>query len=256
MLNLKKVLKLQISNKVLPVITTTILLLIWEVVVRVFLIPQFVLPAPSRILSTLVSEGEVVFKNAIQTLLTTSVGFLLAIAAGVVLGFIIGYFKIAYSILYPLLVGFNTVPKVALVPLFAIWFGIGAAPAILTAFLLAFFPITANVAAGLNTVEKEMQDVLKSLGASKLETFQKVGLPHSLPYLFASLKVAISFAFVGSVISETVASNGGVGYLILSASSNFDVPLAFSGLLILAVMGTALYSLFILIEQRLMPWTR
>lgn len=150
---------------------------------------------------------------------------------------------------YPLLVGFNTIPKVALVPLFALWFGIGTVPAVLTAFLLAFFPIAVNVAVGLDTVEVEMKDVLRSLGASDLEVFHKVGLPHTLPYLFASLKVAVSLAFVGTVISETLASNSGIGYLMVTASSNFDVPLGFAGLCVLALMGIILYGFFATLEK-------
>lgn len=241
---------------VLPAIATLALFIVWEIVVQFFSIPQFVLPAPSSILAAFDPAGQIVLRNAGQTLFTTLVGFLLAIAAGLVLGFLIGYSRIAYAILYPLLVGFNTIPKVALVPLFAIWFGIGAKPAIITAFLLAFFPIAVNVAVGLETVEAEMQEVLLSLGASKLEIFQKVGLPHSLPYLFASLKIAISLAFIGSVISETVASNGGIGYLILSASSSFDIPLAFLGLLILSAMGIVLYGFFAFLERSMIPWIR
>jgi NitT/TauT family transport system permease protein len=141
-------------------------------------------------------------------------------------------------------------------PLFALWFGIGTVPAILTAFLLAFFPIAVNVALGLDTVEPEMKDVMRALGASQIEIFQKVGFPHTLPYVFASLKVAISLAFVGTVISETVASNKGIGYLIVTASSNFDVPLGFAGLMVLAVMGTVLYALFAAAEKYLIYWAR
>jgi len=140
------------------------------------------------------------------------------------------------------------------VPLLAIWFGLGLIPAVITAFLLAFFPIAVNVAVGLETVEAEMRDVLRSLGASSWEIFTKVGLPHSMPYLFASLKVAISFAFVGSVISETVASNQGLGYLIVSASSSFDVPLAFAGLVALGIMGILLYTFFAALERYVLSW--
>jgi len=109
---------------------------------------------------------------------------------------------------------------------------------------------------GLETVEPEMKDVLKSLGATQWEIFLKVGFPHTLPYLFASLKIAISTAFIGSVISETVASNGGLGFLIVSASSTFDVPLAYAGLVVLAVMGIALYVLAVVAEKAMIPWAR
>ncbi len=239
---------------ILPLITTALLFVGWELAVRLFSIPEFILPAPSAILSEIPQWGGAVAKNAWTTLATTLLGFLIALVSGVLLGFVIGYSKLANLTIYPLLIGFNTIPKVALVPLMSIWFGIGAVPAVITAFLLAFFPIAVNVAIGLATVEPEMQDVLVSLGASRFEVFQKVGLPHTMPYLFASLKVAISQAFIGSVIAETVASNGGIGYVILSASSNFNVPLAFLALLSLAVMGVILYSLFMVLEKRFVHW--
>lgn len=256
MLKLQDLLDSKHSAYVLPAIATVVLVISWQLAVRLFAIPTFVLPAPSDIIEQIEPWGKVVLDNAMRTLGTTLAGFFIALATGVLLGFLIGYSKVAYSTLYPLLIGFNTVPKVALVPLMAIWFGIGTVPAVLTAFLLAFFCIAVNVAVGLATVEPEMKDVLLSLGASKFEVFQKVGLPHSMPYLFASLKIAISQAFIGSVIAETVASNGGIGYVILSASSNFKVPLAFLALLTLAVMGTALYGLFALIEKRTVHWIR
>jgi NitT/TauT family transport system permease protein len=241
---------------VLPFVATILLFIVWEIVVHVFKIPQFNLPSPTSIFTALITNQQAILENSLQTLVSTLVGFVLAILSGVFLGFLIGYSKLAYIVLYPLLVGFNTIPKVALVPLFAIWFGIGTVPAVLTAFLLAFFPIAVNVAVGLDTVEVEMKDVLRSLGASDLEIFQKVGLPHTMPYLFASLKVAVSLAFVGAVISETLASNSGIGYLMVSASSNFDVPLGFAGLLVLAVMGIVLYGIFAGLEKYIIHWAR
>ncbi|MGI0493078.1 ABC transporter permease [Alkalinema pantanalense CENA528] len=241
---------------VLPLVATLFFLILWEVLTIVLKIPSFNLPAPSVVFNAMITKWPAIMENSIQTLLTTLAGFFLAIITGVILGFLIGYSRLAYVILYPILVGFNTIPKVALVPLFALWFGIGTVPAILTAFLLAFFPIAVNVALGLDTVEPEMKDVMRALGASQVEIFQKIGYPHSLPYIFASLKVAISLAFVGAVISETVASNRGIGYMIVSASSNFDVPLGFAGLLMLGIMGTLLYGLFAGLEKKVIYWAR
>lgn len=246
----------QAASFILPFIATILLFLIWEIGVRVFQIPQFNLPSPSNIFQAAITYSPQLLANAWRTLVTTMIGFLIAIATGVFLGFLIGYSRLAYLTLYPLLVGFNTIPKVALVPLLAVWFGANEIPATLTAFLLAFFPIAVNVALGLDTVEPEMKDVLRSLGASQLEVFQKVGWPHTLPYLFASLKIAASFAFVGSVISESVASNGGMGYLIVAASSNFNVPLAFAGLLALAILGILLYGFFAVVEKYAIYWAR
>jgi len=128
-----------------------------------------------------------ILANSFRTLWTTLLGFAVAVVVGVILGFMIGYSRVAYLTMYPLLVAFNTIPKAAIVPLLAIWFGANAIPATITAFLLAFFPIAVNVALGLDTVEPEMKDVLRSLGATQVETFQKVGWPHTLPYIFASM---------------------------------------------------------------------
>jgi NitT/TauT family transport system permease protein len=140
------------------------------------------------------------------------------------------------------------------VPILIIWFGIGTVPAIITAFLLAFFPILVNVATGIATVEPELQDVLRALGASRWQVIKKVGLPRSMPYFFASLKVAITVAFVGSIVAETVGSNKGIGNLMLVASSRFEVPLAFAGLLVTGVMGILMYAVASIIERRMTGW--
>ncbi|MEO1210126.1 MAG: ABC transporter permease [Cyanobacteria bacterium J06638_20] len=252
----KQFLGSKVATYVLPTLAIAVCLVLWEIVVKAFGIPEFVLPAPSAIFATIGEWGDVVWKNSLVTLQTTLIGFAIALVTGLLLGFLIGYSKVAYTTLYPILVGFNTIPKVAIVPLLAIWFGIGTIPAVVTAFLLAFFTIAVNVSLGLATVEPEMRDVLKSLGASQFELFQKVGFPHSLPYLFASLKIAISQAFIGSVISETVASNRGIGYLIVSATASFDIDLAFLCLFALGLMGIALYAICAAIEQRTVHWIR
>ncbi|GAP94525.1 ABC transporter permease [Leptolyngbya sp. NIES-2104] len=253
---MEKYLKSKSAAFVLPFIATVLLFVVWELAVIIFKIPPFNLPAPTNVLNALINFAPQLTVNALRTLWTTMLGFVIAVVVGVVLGFIIGYSKAAYLTLYPLLVAFNTIPKAALVPLLAIWFGANAIPATLTAFLLAFFPIAVNVALGLDTVEPEMKDVLRALGANQVETFQKVGWPHTLPYIFASLKIAASFAFIGTVISESVASNAGLGFLIVQATADFNVPLAFAALLILALMGVLLYGFFIFVEKKVIYWAR
>lgn len=192
--------------------------------------------------------------DALQTLMTTLIGFAIAIVVGVLLGIAIGSSSGAYDSLYPLLIGFNSIPKVAVVPLIVIWSGIGTVPAIITAFVISFFPIVVNVAAGLASVEPEMKDVLRVLGASRYEVLTKVGIPRSLPYLFASLKVAITLAFIGSVVSETIASNDGIGYLMLSASSRYQVALIFSGVIVIAVMSILMFLVCVAAERHLVGW--
>ena len=228
--------------------------LLWEGLCWLFGVSDIVLPKPSQIIVTLVERMPALWPHAVQTLYTTLVGFAFGIVIGILLGMLIGSSRLAYDVAYPLLVGFASIPKVAVVPILVLWFGAGSIPAILTAMIMCIFPIVVNVATGLATTEPELEDVMKTLKASKLDILWNVGLPRTMPYFFASLKVAVTLAFVGTVISETVASNRGIGNVMMIASSSFDVPLVFAGLLILAVLGVALYVIFSFIESRVTGW--
>src|SRR5712675_221180 len=238
----------------LPWIVIIAIFIMWEIVVRAFNIEQFVLPAPTAIFASGWEWRAEILDNAWQTFMTTAVGFLFAVIFGLLGGVIFGSSTLVYDAFYPALVGFNSIPKVAVIPILVIWFGIGTVPAIVTAFLISFFPILVNVAAGIATVEPELKDVLRALGARRWQIVQKVGLPRSMPYFFASLKVAITFAFVGSIVAETVAANKGIGNLLLVASSRFEVPLAFAGLLVTSIMGIGMYLVAAFIERRTTGW--
>jgi NitT/TauT family transport system permease protein len=237
-----------------PWVLTVALFVIWEAVCSGLKIPAFLMPAPSAIWVSGLEYASPIMMHATQTLMTTLAGFALAVVVGLLIGLAVGASPLVYKACYPLLVGFNSIPKVAFVPVLVVWFGIGTVPAILTAFLISFFPIVVNVATGLATLEPELEDVLRSLGANRWDIMTKVGLPRSLPYFFASLKVAITLAFVGSVIAETVASNLGIGYLMMSASSSMNMPLVFAGLIVIGVMGVVMYELFAVLETRLTGW--
>ena len=239
---------------VAPWLYTIVLFVAWEGICRVFDVPQFILPAPSVIGQAIVQYWPAIWTNSLQTLYTTTLGFILAVIGGLALGILVGWSRFIYAGLYPLMVGFNAIPKVAVVPILVIWFGIGTVPAVLTAFLIAFFPIVVNVATGLATIEPEMEDVLRALGAKKMDIMLKVGIPRSMPYFFGSLKVAITLAFIGSVISETVAANSGLGHLMLSAQSQFNVPLVFAGLIMLAIEGIVMYVAMAWLEMRTTGW--
>ena len=242
------------QRRVLPWLVIVLLFVLWELVVRAFDIEPFVLPAPSAIFASGWQWRWPILDNSWQTFMTTAVGFFFAVVFGLIAGIAIGSSTLVYDGFYPALIGFNTIPKVAVIPILVIWFGIGTVPAIITAFLLSFFPILVNVATGIATVEPELRDVLRALGASRWQVIQKVGLPRSMPYFFASLKVAITVAFVGSIVAETVASNKGIGNLMLVASSRFEVPLAFAGLLVTSVMGIGMYLVAEIVERRMTGW--
>jgi NitT/TauT family transport system permease protein len=248
--------KSSLSIRLAPWIATIALFVIWEAACRVFKIPPFFLPPPSLIAGAFVDFWWPLTKHSAFTLSTTLIGFGLAVAYGLLLGLAVGWSRAIYAGVYPLMIGFNAIPKVAVVPILVLWFGIGFIPAVLTAFLISFFPIVVNVATGLATIEPELEDVLKALGASKLDIMRKVGLPRALPYFFGSLKVAITLAFVGSVISESIASNEGIGNLMLQAQAQFQVPLIFAGLIVLAVEGIVMYALMAALEARMTGWAQ
>lgn len=227
---------------------------VWEVACLGFRVSDIILPRPSQVVAVLVDRWPAIAPHASQTLYTTLVGFGWGVLVGVALGVLIGSSRLAFQTAYPLLVGISSIPKVAVVPIFVLWFGAGTVPAVLTAMIICIFPIVVNVATGIATVEPELEDVMRTLRASKLDILWNVGLPRAMPYFFASLKVAITLAFVGSVVAETVASNRGVGNMMMIASSSFNVPLVFAGLFLLAAMGVSLYVIFSLIERRVTGW--
>ncbi len=241
-------------RKLFPYLFILAMILAWELACIAFGVSDLVLPRPSQIAKVLWEKYPAIWPHAYQTLYTTLIGFAIGVAIGVILGVAVGSSRLIYETVYPLLIGFYSIPKVAIVPIFVIWFGSGTVPAILTAVVMCIFPVVVNVATGLATVEPELEDVLRALGASKWDILTKVGLPRSMPYLFASLKIAVTLAFVGAVLSESVASNRGIGNMMVIASGQFDVPLAFAGLTILAVMGIVLYAIFAVIEKRTTGW--
>jgi NitT/TauT family transport system permease protein len=238
----------------MPWLVIAVLLVIWEVACIVFDLPEILLPRPTKVFEVFIARFDILLLFCWQTLWTSLIGFLIAIAGGLLLGLAIGASPFVYSGLYPLLIAFNAVPKVALVPILMIWVGVGALPAVVTAFVISFFPIVVNVATGLATIEPEMRDVLRSLGATHMEILTKVGIPRAMPYLFASLKVAITLAFIGSVISETVGGNRGIGFLMLSAGARNDAPTTFAGLFAIAIMGVLMYAVCALVEKRMTRW--
>ena len=248
--------KLYWRRLILPLLIVVGLFVLWEACCRVFDVSSFILPKPSAIFITLFERFPALWPNLWQTIFTTMIGFMLSLFIGVFFGALIGTSRLAYDSLYPILVGISSIPKVALIPIFVVWLGAGTGPAILTACVISFFPIVVNVATGLATTEPELEDILHSLNASRFDIFWNVGLPRTMPYLFAAMKVAISIAFIGSITSETIASNRGIGNAILIATTNFDMPLAFAALLLVSITGVVFYFLFVMLENRMTGWAQ
>ena len=243
-------------QKMMSVVALVAIFAVWEALCLALGISDLILPRPSQIAAVLAEKMPLLWPHTVQTLKTTVIGFALGVGVGILLGVLIGSSRLAYDVAYPLLVGFSSIPKVAVVPIFVVWFGAGTVPAILTSMVISIFPVVVNVATGLASTEPELEDVLKVLGANKRDVLFNVSLPRALPYLFASLKIAITLAFVGTVLAETVAANRGIGNVMMIASGNFDVPMVFAGLVILAVMGVGLYLISSLLERRLTGWAQ
>ncbi|MES2978409.1 MAG: ABC transporter permease [Pseudomonadota bacterium] len=241
-------------EQVAPFVLLVLVVAFWQFVCTVASIPEFIFPAPAAIGSALIEFAGPIAEAAWKTFWVTMAGFAISIVVGVLLGFLVGSSRLAYAAVYPLLVAFNAVPKAAIVPILIVWFGIGIGPGILTAFLISFFPITVNMATGLATLEPELEDVLRVLGAKRWDVLVKVGLPRSMPYFYGSLKVSITLAFVGTVLAEMTAGDSGIGYLMQSAGSQQRLALAFAGLVVIGAMAMLMYELFSRIEKHTTAW--
>lgn len=229
-------------------------IVIWEGVVRIFEVPSFLLPPPSAVFVETFARASILAKHGAETIIGTFISLAIGALIGLVLGFMIGYSETASRVLYPLLGGFHALPKSAFIPILAVWFGVGFMPKVIAGILIAFFPVVVNVVTGLNTMEPELWEMLKTLGASRSQVYYKVGVPRTMPYFFAALKVAAAGAFIGNVVGEMMAAGSGLGYVLLLATSRLDMELAFSSLGILLVLGLVLFVSFEALEKRISPW--
>lgn len=229
-------------------------LLIWEVCVAIFAPPPLILPAPSAILVEFWSTPWVFIRHSGYTLSVTALGFAIAVVLGVVLAVAIVYSRFLERTVYTLLVALNSIPKVALAPLFVIWLGTGTEPKVSVAVMLAIFPIVIDTVLGLRSVDPDMLSLARVSKASPWQVLFKIRFPCALPSLFAGMKVAISFALVGAIVGEFVAGGSGLGFQILVAQGQFDTPRVFVSLLLLSLMGTVLFYLVDFAERLLLPW--
>jgi NitT/TauT family transport system permease protein len=229
-------------------------LFFWEVVVRVFSISLFILPPPSAVFAAAYAHAPALEKHVLSTLVGTAISLTGAAGMGLLVGLLVGYSQAASRLLYPLLGGLHALPMSAFIPIFVVWFGIGPIPKILAGALIGFFPVVVNVVTGLRTIEPELWDMLKVSGATRSQIYRKVGIPRSMPYFFASLKVAGGGAFIGNVVGEMIASGSGLGYVLVLATTSLDMPLAFTSLTILLIMGMFIFMTFDVLERKAAPW--
>jgi NitT/TauT family transport system permease protein len=235
-------------------LTFVALIAAWELLVWQFKIPGWLLPAPTAIVEAMAEwRGELV-RHTMVTLYETLVGFAASIAVSIPLAVLVVYSPFLRNTIYPILLVFQSVPKVAVAPLLALWIGFGELPKIVVVFLVCFFPIIVATATGLAAVPNALMDLIRSLSASTVQTFIKIRFPTAMPHIFVGLKIAITFAVIGAVIGEFVGSENGLGYLILISTSQSRTPLAFGALVLLTVMSIVLYYGIAFIERIVVPW--
>jgi len=230
------------------------LFLAWEVAVRSLAVKPVILPPPSAVFVELAGDQLWYLRHAWYTLLVTLGGFALALLIGVLLAIAIVESRLLEKTIYALIVGLNSVPKVAVAPLFVIWLGTGAEPKIAIGFLIAVFAIVIDMVLGLKSVPPDILDLARSLRGGRLATLWRIRFPCALPSLFAGMKVAISLALVGAIVGEFVSSQRGLGYVILSAQGTFDTARVFAAIVVLGVMGVALFWVVTLAERLAIPW--
>jgi len=227
---------------------------IWEVAVAFFEVKSYLLPAPSLIVVEFSSRWFYVLENTWITGSEIIVGYLIAIAVSIPIAVFIAYFPTMERTIYPIIVFLQIVPKIAIAPLFIIWFGFGFTPKILLVFLLSFFPIVVSSIAGFKSIDDETMELARSTGASPWMIFRKIRLPHAMPAIFTGLKVAAALSSTAAVVAEFVASDSGLGYLLLRYNGDIETPMVFAIIIVLSILGLIVYYAVEFIEKLVIPW--
>lgn len=244
----------KLMMRLTPLAGVLAFLLVWEIAVPLLKMPAYLLPAPSAIIRVFIDEFPKLAFHGWVTLYEMLLGYALAVAVAIPLAIAITSSERFDRFAMPTLLFFQVVPKVAIAPLFLVWFGVGALPKVLVAFLISFFPIVIDAAVGLRSMSTEMRDLARSMGATRLQVFAQFRLPTSLPYLFSGLKVAATLAVAGAVVGEFVGADKGLGYLLLVTNSNLETALMFATLFALTFIGLAFFYAVEFLEALLIPW--
>ncbi len=231
-------------------------LALWQAAAAGFAVPKWLLPAPSDVVVALFANWDLIARHALTTLEEVLVGFVASFVAGVALAVAIARSRVVERALYPFVVASQTVPVVAIAPLLLIWFGYGLWPKAIVVVLISFFPIVVNTVDGLRSVDPDLVDLLRTMGASSRQIFAKVQAPAALPYVLSGTKVAISVSVIGAVMGEWVGAQAGLGYLMIRSASQFQTARVFASILVLSVMGIALFGLVALVERFALAYRR
>lgn len=232
-----------------PTALCVVLLVLWQILVPAFDVKPAILPVPTEIAEAAWDNRSLLLEHTWPTLIETTVGFVIAAVLGILVAVAITSVPAVHKTIYPLLVGSLVVPKIAIAPLFVIWFGFGYTPKIIMVVLIAFFPVVVDMALGLTSIPLEMRMLNRSMGASRWRAFWKISFPFALPNLFVGLKLAMALAIIGAIVAEFVQSSQGLGYLLLQANSTLQTPLFFATIVALTVLGVVLYMVIEVLES-------
>jgi NitT/TauT family transport system permease protein len=237
-----------------PFLLLIFIIVAWDLAIRLFHIPAYQIPAPADVVAVLWQDWRELLQQSWPTTYATLCGFLLSAAFGIPIAMLIAGSRTIESYVYPLLVFSQSVPKVAIAPLFVVWFGFGLVPKVISAFLLGFFPVVVSAVQGFKSVDPDMVDLARAMQGSRFQVFCAVNLPHAMPSIFSGLKVSVTLAVVGAVVGEFVGSNSGIGYVLQRSIGTFDLPTMFAALMILALLGVVLFWIVDRIERFVIPW--
>jgi NitT/TauT family transport system permease protein len=243
-----------------PLLTLLGFLVAWQLVVSVFHVKEFIIPSPlatfAHLLDPRIAGKYHWLRNIAATLSEMLLSFLATAVAGVLVALLITWSRVLNRIITPIIALFNSLPKIALAPLFLLWFGYGIIPNIFIAIMIAFFPVVINAATGLNAVDPDFLDLVRYLHARKWQVFLKIRIPNSLPYIFSGLKISSTLCVVGAIVGEFIASDRGLGYLMKDSQALMDTPTMFAALILISVVGLSLFGVLSLLGRVLMPWQK
>lgn len=241
-------------NVLLPTVAIVVVFLAWAAIVKLFAIPDYLLPAPQDVVVRTIKEAPTLWKNGLYTLASVLTGFAAGVMIGVPLAFGIVLSRAMERVTMPFLVMSQTIPKVAIAPILVVWLGFGILPKIAIVFLISFFPIVVSTVVGLKSVETDMIDLVRSMGAGTAKIMLRVRGPTALPQMFAGFKIAVCLSVVGAIVGEFVGSDRGLGFLLLTSTGTLDGSLVWSALFVLIAMGVALFAIVSKLERWAIPW--
>ena len=233
---------------------------LWQVIIVAFNIREYIIPSPLAVFTVLFNpEASAAYqwgKQIAATLTEIACGFAISAVLGILIAVVISWSRLIRSLVMPLLVFFNSIPKIAMAPLFLIWFGYGIIPNAMIAILIAFFPVIINTAAGLNAVDQDLLDLVNYLHGTRWQILIKIQFPNALPFIFSGLKISTTLCVVGAIIGEFIASDRGLGFVLMDSQALIDTPPMFAGLIVIAVLGLGLFGLVSFFERLLIPWQK